>query len=461
MNPEQKKIAAKLMETYAGFSAQTDYEAGLLIEALEEMGEFDNTLFIYMVGDNGASSEGQEHGMFNEVASLNGFSEDPKTIIEKADLIGTAKAFNHYPAGFAWAMNTPFQWVKLVASHYGGTSNPVIMSWPNKIKDVGGKRLQFHHVVDIAPTIYEAIGIDFPEYVNGIKQIPLEGVSMVSTWDKANTNAVSKHKTQYFELFGNRGIWHEGWYACTKHGDYPWRLSATKKFDNDRWELYDTSKDFSQANDLAEQYPEKLKALQALFDVEARNHNVYPLDDRGGARFNPANLPLVGGSRKIFTYYPGATRIPERSAPYTLGRDYSITATFDNSKGDSEGVVVSIGGVSGGWSLYVKEGKLHYVFNDFSESLHTIISAKTLPKGKVIAVVNFKSDKGGLGKGANIELSINGEIVGKTRTERTPRAAFSLDETLDIGADYGSPVGEYKAGSVFKGSLEKVVIELK
>lgn len=460
LNDDQKKVAARLMETFAGFAAQTDYEAGMLIDALEKLGEFDNTLFIYLVGDNGGSSEGQEFGMFNEMISLNGFPEDPKTILEKQDLIGSAEAYNHYPAGFAWATNTPFQWVKLVASHYGGTSNPAVMSWPKRIKDAGGRRRQFHHVVDIAPTIYEATGVDFPEYVNGVKQMPLAGASMVSSWDPANAKAKTKHTTQYFELFGNRGIYHDGWYACTKHVDYPWRLSATKKFDADVWELYHMDQDFSQANNLATEMPDKLAEMKQRFDAEAKKYNVYPLDDRAGARYDPTKMPIAGGNRKSFTFLPGVSRIPERSAPYTIGKSYTLDAELDTSKEIGDGVIVSIGGVAGGWSLYVEDGKLNYVFNDFGEAKHKITDPNPLPAGEQVnARVDFKSE-GGPGKAAEIVLSVNGKEVGRTRTERTPLTAFSLDETFDVGADYGSPVGDYKAGFEFEGTINQVKLDI-
>ncbi len=461
LSEDQQRIASTLMETYAGFAAQTDYEAGLLIDALQEMGEFDNTLFIYMVGDNGASSEGQEYGVFNEMTSLNGFSEDTAVILEKAELIGSANAYNHFPAGFAWATNTPFQWVKFVASHYGGTANPVVMSWPDRITDTGGERGQFHHVVDIAPTIYEAAGIDFPRYVNGIEQIPLAGASMVYTWDADNADAKTRHTTQYFELFGNRGIYHDGWFAAAKHGDVPWRLTATKSFDQDRWELYHMDSDFSQARDLAEEEPEKLAELIALFDAEARKYNVYPLDDRAGARFDPRNLPLAGGPRKAYTYRPGGLRIPERSAPYTLGRSYTVRAELDNTAGDAHGTIVALGGVAGGWSLYVQDGVLNYVYSDFGEHVHTIVDEVPLPQSKVSALLTFTADPGGPGGGATITLSVNGRESGTTRTERTPLAAFSLDEYFGVGADYGSPVGDYPPGFPFRGNLESVTLELQ
>jgi len=461
LNAEQKKIAARLMETYAGFAAQTDYEAGLIIDALEKMGELDNTLFIYMVGDNGASIEGAEYGAFNEVLMLNGIPEDPGTIMKNIDLIGTEKAQNHVPAPFAWALNTPFQWGKLVASHYGGTSNPVVMSWPKRITDAGGKRSQFHHVTDIAPTIYEATGIKFPKYVNGIKQQPLDGVSMAYTWDKNNTNAKTRHTTQYFEVYTNRGIYQDGWYAAAKHAGFPWVHEVSTPVEDDRWELYDMSRDFSQADNLAEKYPQKLKALQALFDQEARKYNVYPLDDRGGARFDPNNLPLAGTGRTHLVFYPGAERIPERSAPQTVGRSYTITADFDNTQGDADGVLVSQGAAVGGWSMYVKGGKLNFLFNDFAEAKHLITSPEALPKGKVKAVLDFAADAPGRGKPGVLKLSINGKVVGQARTARTPLAGWSLSDTFDVGADLGSPVGDYPAGWRFKGSLEKVTVDLK
>src|SRR5258708_8601796 len=285
--------------------------------------------------------------------------------------------------------------------------------------------------------------------------MPLEGVSMVYTWDKAQASAKTKHTTQYFELFGNRGVWHEGWYAATKHVDVPWRLSATKKFDHDRWELSNMTEAFSQADALATKNPKKLAELQKLFDKEAKAHHVYPLDDRAGARFDPSKLPLAGGARQSYVYYPGATRIPERSAPYTIGRSYTITAELDNTKGDANGVVVAMGGVAGGWSLYVKDGKLDYVFNDFGESMHTIAASQPLPKGKVKAVLDFVADAGGPGKGANITLSMNAQEVGKTRTERTAATAISLDETFDAGADFGSPLRHYPTGYPFPGALQK------
>lgn len=455
LSETEKKVASRLMEVYAGFAEQTDYEAGRLLDALEEIGELDNTIFLYMVGDNGASSEGQEKGMFNEMTSLNGFKEDFQTIIKNIDKIGGPQAYNHYNCGWAWALNSPFQWMKLVASHYGGTSNPIVISWPARIKAKGEVRRQFHHVTDIAPTIYEATGIQFPEYVNGVKQKPLEGVSMIYSFD--DKDARTRHGTQYFEIFGNRGIYHDGWYACTKHVDIPWNLSVTKPFDKDVWELYDMTKDFSQADNLAEANPGKLKELQNIFDAEARKYNVYPLDDRGGARFNPELLPLAATGRTDFTYYQGAERIPEKSAPNFIGTSYDISAQLTGLKGSENGVIVALGGVAGGWSIYLKNGVPHYVFNDFGESFYTLKGTGALKEN---AALTLKVKGNGPAKPAEAELFVNGKSLGKTIIKRTPLSAFSGDETFDVGNDFGSPVGEYKPNFKFTGNIKEVRVKM-
>ncbi|MBX3240382.1 MAG: arylsulfatase [Chitinophagaceae bacterium] len=455
LSPEEKKVASRLMEVYAGFAEQTDYEAGRLLDALQEMGELDNTIFMYIVGDNGASSEGQEKGMFNELVSLDGQKEDFNTILKNIDKIGGPEAFNHYNTGWAWALDAPFQWVKLVASHYGGTSNPLVVSWPAGIKSKGEIRTQFHHVIDIAPTIYEAAGIQFPEYVDGVKQKPLEGVSMVYSFD--NKDVPTQHTVQYFELFGNRGIYDNGWYACAKHGDKPWNLSATKPFDNDRWELYNMKEDFSQANDLAGSNPEKLKELQAVFDREARKYNVYPMDDRGGARFNPNNLPLASTGKTEFTYYSGAERIPEKSAPRFIGANYNVTVQLADLKGSENGAIVAIGGVSGGWSIYMKNGTPYYVFNEYGEQRNLIKGTVPL-KGNATLELNVKEN--GPGKPADAELLANGKLVGKVSTKRTPLSGYSLDETFDVGNDLGSPVGDYKPYFKFNGNIKEVKVKL-
>lgn len=455
LNETEKKVASRLMEVYAGFAEQTDYEAGRLLDALEEMGELDNTIFMYIVGDNGASSEGQEKGMFNEMTSLNGARENFQTILKNIDKIGGPEAYNHYNCGWAWALDAPFQWFKLVASHYGGTSNPLVVSWPAGIKNKGETRRQFHHVVDIAPTIYEAAGIQFPEYINGVKQKPLEGVSMVYSFN--DKDAKTRHTTQYFEIFGNRGIYHDGWYACTKHVDVPWNLSVTKPFDNDVWELYDMTKDFSQSNNLAASNPEKLKELQGIFDQEARKYNVYPLDDRGGARFDPRTLPLPATGKTDFTYYAGAERIPEKSAPNFLGTSYNVDAQLTGLKGSENGVVMALGGVAGGWSIYMKNGVPYYVFNDFGENYY-LIKGTTPLKGDATLTLKVKGN--GPTKAADAELLINGKPAGTTVVKRTPLSAFSGDETFDIGNDFGSPVGDYKPSFKFTGTIKKVDIKM-
>ncbi len=456
LSDDEKKVARRLMEVYAGFAEQTDYEAGRLLDVLEEMGELDNTIFLYMVGDNGASSEGQEKGMFNEIASLNGFKEDFQTILKNIDKIGGPETHNHYNCGWAWALSSPFQWFKLVASHYGGTSNPVAISWPARIKAKGEVRRQFHHVIDIAPTIYEAAGIQFPEYVNGVKQKPLEGVSMIYSFD--DKDAKTKHTTQYFEIMGDRGIYHDGWYAGTKHRKLTWDFSTTSSFDNDVWELYDMTKDFSQANNLAASNPEKLKEMQAVFDQEARKYNVYPLDDRGGARFDPASLPLASTGKTDFSYFPGAVRIPEKSAPNFLGTSYELQVDLTGLKGTENGVLVALGGVAAGWSIYMKNGVPHYVYNDFGERKYVVKGTAPL-KGDATITLQVKGN--GPVKPMDAELLVNGKSVGKAAIPRTPRSSFSSDETFDIGNDLGSPVGDYPPSFAFTGTIKKVDVHMK
>ena len=304
LNDTEKKVYARLMEVYAGFAEHTDAQALRLIETLEEIGEFDNTLFIYIAGDNGASAEGGLDGTFNELMALNGIPQNLEDVLPRLDDMGGPKAFNHYPVGWAHAMNSPYQWTKQVASHWGGTRNGMAMSWPKGIEAQGEIRHQFHHVIDIAPTILEAAGLPEPYMVNGIAQKPIEGVSMNYTFEDAA--AKDRHVTQYFEMFGNRGIYHEGWTAVTHHST-PWEGGELPSFDKDEWELYDTKNDWSQANDLSDQMPEKLRELQDLFLVEAAKYNVFPLDDRRYERFNPAiaGRPDLPDGRETMTFYPG------------------------------------------------------------------------------------------------------------------------------------------------------------
>ena len=333
LTPERKKIASRLMEIYAGYLAQTDSEVGRLADAVKELGVLDNTLFIYIVGDNGASGEGTPYGVLNEMSVLNGVPEDPSVVLKHLDELGGPTSYNHYPVGFAWACDTPFQWTKQVASHFGGTRNAMVINWPKRIKDAGGLRSQFHHCIDIVPTILEAVGIPEPSMVNGVPQKPIEGVSMLYTFD--DPKAPSRRRTQYFEMMANRALYDNGWIASCFHGRVPWEFSFSKRssFDNEKWELYNLAEDFSQADNLADKYPDKLRALQDLFWAEAAKHNVLPLDDRGGDRVDSANWPVPGQDRNKFTYYAGAVRIPEASAPVTKNRSFVITADVEIPQG--------------------------------------------------------------------------------------------------------------------------------
>jgi arylsulfatase len=461
LSPERKKIASRLMEIYAGYLAQTDNEVGRVINAIEQLGIIENTLVIFIVGDNGASGEGTPFGVLNEMSVLNGVPEDPSVVMKHLDELGGPTAYNHYPVGFAWACDTPFQWTKQVASHFGGTRNGMVVSWPKRIKDAGGLRTQFHHCIDIVPTILEAVGISEPYVVNGVPQKPIEGVSMLYTFD--DSKSVSRRKTQYFEMMGNRAVYDNGWIASCFHGRVPWvfSLSPHRTFDNEKWELYNLSDDFSQSNDVAEKYPEKLRALQDLFWVEAAKHNVLPLDDRGGERVERDMLPIPGSVHNKFTFYSGATRIPEAISPSTKNRSFVITADLEIPKNGAEGVVAAVGGVVGGWSLYVKDGKPSFTYNYLTSERPTITSPAKLEPGPARIQYEFVYDGGGMGKGGIGKLSVNNQVTAEGRIERTVPLLFSCDETFDVGTDTGSPVGLYPTDFAFTGTIKSVQIELK
>ena len=460
LTADQKRIAARLMEAYAAYTAQTDYEIGRILDALDQVGQLNNTLIFCMIGDNGASMEGSLYGAFNELAPIGGIPEDPAYVLQHLDEIGGPKSYNHYPVGWAWAMNTPFQWGKQVASHFGGTRNPLVIAWPDRIKDKGGIRSQFHHVIDIAPTILTAAGIPEPTEVNGVKQKPIEGVSMVYSFDKAN--AEGTRKVQYFELLGNRAIYKDGWIASVRHGRLPWITGAgsTKSFDEDTWELYDLRGDFSQYSDVAAKEPKKLKELQDAFWTEAEKYQVLPLDDRLAERINPANRPSLIAGRTVFNYFPG-THIPDSSAAPTQNRSYTITAYLDNPKGGADGVLLAVGGTAGGFSLYVKDGRPVYEYNLVTIQRTKITGTEALMPGQNIVRVEFAYDGGGLGKGATVSLFVNDKKVGQGRISATQWAGkYSAEETFDIGEDSGSPVSEaYSAPNRFTGTIKKVVID--
>jgi arylsulfatase A-like enzyme len=461
LSPDQKRIAARLMETFAGFTAQTDHEVGRIIDALGDMGELDNTLIFWIIGDNGASMEGTLTGVFNEMVSLNGQEEDPKYILQHIEEIGGPESYNHYPVGWAWAMNTPFQWGKQIASHFGGTRNPMVISWPKKIgAGHGDVRAQFHHAIDVVPTILQAAGVEAPSEVNGVWQKPIEGISMVYSFSDPGANG--KRDTQYFEMFGNRAIYHDGWVAAARHGRLPWENAGTVDFDKDKWELYRVDDDFSEYRDVAAEHPKVLKDLQDLFLIEAAKYNVFPLDDRFIERADPSLRPSLIAGRTDFVYYPGAVRIPESSSPNVKNRSHSITAHLEMPERGGDGTLVAAGGIVGGYCLHVKDGRPAYEYNWFSQNRYKIEAPEPLPPGPATIKAEFHYDGGGLGKGGTVRLFVNGRKAAEGRVDKTILGRFSADETFDIGMDTGSPVSDtYSSPNPFRGKIKKVEVKLE
>ncbi len=465
LSDDQRVVGARLMETYAGFASHTDHHTGRLIDALEDMGVLDDTIVLYIAGDNGASAEGGLDGTFNETKALNGVPETVEEILPRLDEIGSPTSFNHYPVGWAHAMCAPYQWTKQVASHFGGTRNGMVVSWPNGIAARGEIRQQFHHVIDIVPTLLEAAGLPQPYMVNGIAQKPIEGVSMSYTF--ADPDAEDRRTTQYFEMFGNRGIYHDGWTAVTKHRT-PWELGAgsVPPFGEDIWELYNTTEDWSQANDLAKQMPDKLRELQELFLLEAAKYNVFPLDDRTGERFNPtiAGRPELQAGRTSMRLGPGMTHLTENTLLNTKNRSHAVTAELVIPEGGANGVVVAQGGRFAGWAVYVKDNVVKYCLNWFDTDYYYVAAEKPLPAGTVTVQYQFGFDGGTPGAGGNGRLIVDNETVGEGRIEKTVPFLFSADETLDIGKDSASPVTDDYPGpgeNVFTGTVNWVQVDLK
>jgi arylsulfatase len=470
---EEKKLFIKQADIYGAYLAYADHEIGRVIQAVEDLGELDNTLIIYIGGDNGASAEGMLNGTPNEFTTFNGVSVPVKDQFLWYEFWGSERTFPHFAAGWAWAMDTPFKWVKQVPSHFGGTAQGVAMSWPGHIKDVGGIRGQFHHVIDIVPTILEATGIPAPETINGIKQSPIEGVSMVYTWDKANANARSRHTTQYFEMLGNRAIYHDGWVACTTPATLPWELSTKTPPDvitGYNWELYNVQEDPTQFNDLAAKMPEKLKQMQGLFYAEAKKYNVLPLDNSTLARWNTPRPSLTAG-RTVFTYSGGLTGVPASAAPDILGKSYTITAEVEIPEGGAEGMIVTEGGRFGGYGLFlskgvvgIRHGKPVFLYN-LLDLKRTAWSGPELGAGKHTIVFDFKSASPGLGKGGTGVLIVDGKEVDKKSMENTIPITFPEDETFDIGQDTRTGVAmvEYRYDVPFKftGKINKLTFKLE
>ncbi len=461
LTADEKKLFARQMEVFAGFGEHADHEIGRLVTAIEEMGQLDNTLLLYCVGDNGASAEGGMVGLFNEGTYFNGVHETVADQLKHIDELGGPMAYNHYAAGWAVAGDTPFTWTKQVAANFGGTRNGLVVHWPKGIKAKNEIRGQFHHVIDVAPTVLEATGVPEPKSVNGSVQHTIEGVSMVYSFDDAK--AKDRHTTQYFEIFCNRAIYHDGWVAGTVHQS-PWDAGGSVPFDQDRWELYNVVDDFSQSNDLAGKNPEKLKELQALFLKEAVKHHVLPLDDRKLERLNAGLVgrPDLMSGRTSLAVYEGMTGMMENVFINVKNRSHTITAEVEIPKSGAEGVILCQAGRFGGWSLYAKGGKVKYCYNWVGLERYTIGADKPLPAGNATIRFEFAADGAKPGTGGTATLSVNGEKVAQGRIEHTNAFIFSADETADVGQDEATPVTEdYKAGdNRFTGKIGKVTIEL-
>jgi arylsulfatase len=464
MPDELKPVLEREMEAYAGFLEHTDVQVGRLVETLEDLGILDDTIVYYIVGDNGASAEGTMNGAFNEMANFNGMAEleTPEFMLSKMDEFGSPSSYNHYSVGWAWAMNAPFQWTKQVASHWGGTRNGTIVHWPNGIEEPGGVRSQFTHVIDLAPTILEAAGLPEPAMVNGVQQAPIEGTSMLYAFNEPD--APERHDLQYFEMFGNRGIYHRGWSAVTKHKT-PWLIvdPSMRSFEDDVWELYDgAGGDFSQARDLAAEQPERLAHLQRLWLIEAVKHDVLPLDDRSGERLNPdlAGRPsLIRGTSQLF--FPGMGRLSENSVVGIKNKSFSVTAEVDVPDGGAHGVIIAQGGRFGGWAVYAKDGHLTFVYNLLGIHEFATTATAPIPAGRHQVRMEFTYDGGGLAKGGDVALFHDGEQVGSGRVAATQAMIFSADETTDIGYESGTTVSQdYTAhGSRFNGKLHWVQLD--
>jgi arylsulfatase len=466
LSADQKRLFARMMEVYAGALSHADHNIGRLLDAVEESGQMDNTLIIFMMGDNGASAEGSLQGTTNEVAiNANGVKEEMPFLLSMIDELGGPRTYNHYPVGWAHAMDTPMQWTKQVASHFGGTRNGMVISWPARIKDKGGQRSQFCHAIDITPTIYEAAGITPPTELYGVKQKPLDGVSVVYTWD--NATAPTRHGTQYFEMMGNRAIYKDGWMASTTPLRLPWINTGYEPNPDDfKWELYNIKEDFSQANNLVDKNPDKLKELQDVFDGEARKYNVYPLDSSMASRADPAIRPSLTRGRSEFTYFPGMIRIPEGSAPDFKNKSWTIAAEVTIPRGGANGVLGGIGGRFGGWALLLMDGKpmFAYALSNQPQHKYRVVSDQPLAPGDHIIRVKFAYDGGGIGKGATATLLVDEKQVAEGRIPNTIGVRFSLDETFDVGEDTGTPVlEEYESKMPFRftGTLKKFVVVLE
>jgi len=463
LTADEKKLFARQMEVFAGFGEYTDMEIGRLVEAVEQTGQMDNTLIFYIIGDNGTSAEGGMSGLFNEMTYFNRVPETVQDILKHYDDLGGPMSYPHMAAGWAVAGDTPFMWTKQIPSNFGGTRNGLVIHWPKRIKAKGEVRTQFHHVIDVAPTVLEVAGLPEPKVVNGTKQLPIEGVSMAYSFNDAK--AKGRHKVQYFEILGNRGIYADGWFAGTIHRA-PWEYQPRHKLTDDTWELYDTRNDFSLANNLAVKNPAKLKELQGLFMKEAVKYRVLPLDDRLLERINAATAgrPDLMGGRTSLTVYEGMKGMSENVFINTKNRSHMITAEVDIPEGGANGVILAQAGRFGGWSLYIKDGKPVYTYNFLGLHQFNIAADQAISAGKATILYEFTADGPGMGKGGTGTISVNGQKVAEGKIEHTQCCAFSADEGGDVGLDEGTPVVEdygIPAPYRFNGTIKQVTIELK
>lgn len=465
LNTMEKETFPRFMEAYAGALSHADHEIGRVLDTIEELGQMDNTVVIYIMGDNGASAEGSMQGMSNETGCIaNGVPETIEFLHSIREDLGGPLYFNHYPVGWAHAMDTPFQWAKQVASHFGGTRNGMVIYYPKKIQAKGEVRSQFAHVTDIVPTILELTGVAMPDSIDGVKQKPLEGSSLVYAFNDAK--APTHHPTQYFEMMANRGIYHNGWMACTTPLRFPWDNYGNDPDPDDfKWELYNITEDFTQSNNLAASNPAKLKELQQVFDTEAKKYQVYPLNSQMAELVDPAIRPSLLRGVSDLTFYPGTIRIPEGSAPDTKNKSFSLTAEIEVGDKPVEGVLATFGGRFGGWAFLVMDGKpmFAYAFSNQAQHKYVVKSTEALTPGKHEVKFEFAYDGGGIGKGGTGTLFIDGRKVGEGRIEQTCRARYGGSETFDIGEDHATPVIEdYLDRMPFKftGKLEKIKLHL-
>jgi arylsulfatase len=523
LNEAQKKLFIRQADVYGAYLAYTDYEIGRVIQAVQDIGKLDNTLIIYISGDNGSSAEGGVNGTPNEVASLNGIQQIPVPVsMLFYPFWGSEQTYNHMAVGWTWAFDTPFKWTKQIASHFGGTRQGMCIAWPNRIKDAGGIRTQFHHIIDVVPTILDVIGIPQPDTLNGIKQNPMEGVSFAYTFDKSNANAPTHRGTQYFEMFGNRAIYHDGWVAATTPALAPWQMSpgpAPDLFTGYNWELYNVKEDWTENNDLAAKMPDKVKELQTLFYSEAKKYNVFPLDNSTVSRAL-AERPSPTAGRTEFIYSGEVSGIPSDAAPNILQRSFKITANLDIPEGRAAGMIVTQGGRFAGYGLFLSEGRKRalllklaglfalltllfalfgktrlrlffktlagvsglafltllvlaftiavgsgrpmFLYNLFDLKRTTWVGKSALGPGKHTVVFDFQFDGGGWGKGGTGTLTVDGKVADQKRLEHTVPFIMQWDETFDVGVDTGTPVSlvDYEVPFKFTGKIDKLTFNL-